>query len=60
MNEDNVVDDNHFIIHHDDKTPPIPTLSTECPIRYMQDNHLEVGKLVSVNLINPSQSTMYK
>ena len=52
VNEDTVDDDDNFIIHHDDKIPPIPTLSIGCSIRYMQDDHLEVGKFVGVYLSN--------
>ena len=48
------------LLYHDDNIPPIPTLSIGCSIIYMQDYHVEAGKLVGVDLRNPSQTTMYE
>ena len=59
MNEDDIEQDDTFIVNHDDKIPPIPKLSIGCSIRYIQDDNVEVGRLGVVDLSNPSPPTMY-
>lgn len=39
--------------------PPIPTLSIGSSVRYIKDDHVEVGTLVGVDMSNPSVPTMF-
>ena len=34
--------------------PPIPTLSSGASVRYIKDDHVEIGTLVGVDISNPS------
>ncbi len=58
-NTEDLKDDEDFTDEHDDSIPPIPTLSIGCSVRYKQDDHVEVGKLVGVDLSNPASPTHY-
>ena len=58
-NAEDLKDDDSFTVKHDDSIPPIPTLSIGCSVRYKQDDHVEVGKLVGVDLSNPASPTYY-
>ena len=40
--------------------PPIPTLSIGCSVRYMQDDHVEIGTLIGVDISDPSRPASYE
>ncbi len=58
-NEEELKDNENFTVEHDVSIPPIPTLSIGCSVRYIQDDHVEVGKLIGVDLSNPASPTHY-
>ena len=57
MNEDTIDYDDNFIIHHNNIIPPVLTLLIGWSIRYIQDNHVEVGKIVGVDVGNTFKPT---
>ena len=52
---DDVLDDSEVF----NSNPPIPTLFIGCSVRYLQDDHVETGTLIGVDISDPSKPALY-
>ena len=55
-----VMNDEEYTIHHDISIPKIPTLSVGSPVRYLKDDHVEVGILIGADFSDPSSPTVFE
>ena len=55
-----VMNDEEYTIHHDVSIPKIPTLSVGSSVRYLKDDHVEVGILIGADFSDPSSLLFLK
>ena len=48
-----------YKVVHDASIPPPPVLSIGCSVRYIKNDHIEVGTLIGIDLSDPSQPTTF-